>query len=42
MKELGYTPKLTPLIRAPDPPIWSKNLGKDGDYVVLARAGTTR
>ncbi len=36
MKELGYTPKLTLLIRAPDPPIWSKNLGKDGDYVVLA------
>jgi branched-chain amino acid transport system substrate-binding protein len=36
MKELGYTPKLLLLIRAPDPPIWSKNLGKDGDYVVLA------
>jgi branched-chain amino acid transport system substrate-binding protein len=36
MKELGYTPKLTFLIRAPDPPIWSKNLGKDGDYVVFA------
>ncbi len=36
MKELGYTPKLTMFIRAPDPPIWSKNLGKDGDYVVLA------
>ena len=36
MKELGYTPKLTFLIRAPDPPIWSKNLGKDGDYVMLA------
>lgn len=36
MKELGYTPKLTIFIRAPDPPIWSKNLGKDGDYVVLA------
>jgi branched-chain amino acid transport system substrate-binding protein len=35
MKELGYTPKLTMLIRAPDPPVWSKNLGKDGDYVVL-------
>jgi branched-chain amino acid transport system substrate-binding protein len=35
MKELGYTPKLALLIRAPDPPIWSKNLGKDGDYVVL-------
>jgi len=36
MKELAYTPKLLFLIRAPDPPIWSKNLGKDGDYVVLA------
>jgi branched-chain amino acid transport system substrate-binding protein len=36
MKELGYTPKLTLFIRAPDPPIWTKNLGKDGDYVVLA------
>ena len=36
MKELSYTPKLTFLIRAPDPPIWSKNLGKDGDYVMLA------
>src|SRR5499426_851903 len=36
MKELGYSPKLTFFIRAPDPPIWSKNLGKDGDYVMLA------
>jgi branched-chain amino acid transport system substrate-binding protein len=36
MKELGFTPKLTMLIRAADPPIWSKNLGKDGDYVVFA------
>jgi branched-chain amino acid transport system substrate-binding protein len=36
MKELGFSPKMTMLIRAPDPPIWSKNLGKDGDYVVLA------
>jgi branched-chain amino acid transport system substrate-binding protein len=36
MKELGYTPKLTFFIRAPDPPIWAKNLGKDGDYVMLA------
>jgi branched-chain amino acid transport system substrate-binding protein len=36
MKELGHTPKLTLFIRAPDPPIWSKNLGKDGDYVLLA------
>jgi branched-chain amino acid transport system substrate-binding protein len=36
MKELGFSPKMTLLIRAPDPPIWTKNLGKDGDYVVLA------
>lgn len=36
MKELGYTPKLTVLIRAPDSLPWSKNLGKDGDYTVLA------
>jgi len=36
MKELALSPKMTLLIRAPDPPIWSKNLGKDGDYVVLA------
>jgi len=36
MKELSYTPKLTFFIRAPDPPVWTKNLGKDGDYVVLA------
>ena len=36
MKELAYAPKFTLFIRAPDPPIWSKNLGKDGDYVVLA------
>jgi branched-chain amino acid transport system substrate-binding protein len=36
MKELGYTPKLSLFIRAPDAVIWSKNLGKDGDYMVLA------
>jgi branched-chain amino acid transport system substrate-binding protein len=36
MKELGYTPKLAIMIRAADPIVWSKNLGKDGDYVVLA------
>jgi branched-chain amino acid transport system substrate-binding protein len=36
MKELGYTPRLALFIRAPDPPVWSKNLGKDGDFVVLA------
>jgi len=36
MKELNYAPKMSLLIRAADPPIWSKNLGKDGDYVILA------
>jgi len=35
MKELGLSPKMTMFIRAPDPPIWAKNLGKDGDYVIL-------
>ncbi len=36
MKELDYNPKLTLMVRAPDPPVWGKNLGKDGDYVLLA------
>ncbi|HWP35006.1 MAG TPA: amino acid ABC transporter substrate-binding protein [Thermodesulfobacteriota bacterium] len=36
MRELDYNPKLLLLIRAPDAPVWSKNLGKDGDYVLLA------
>lgn len=36
MKELGYTPRLSFFIRAPDAQIWSQNLGKDGDYMVLA------
>jgi branched-chain amino acid transport system substrate-binding protein len=36
MKELDFTPKLALLIRAPDPPVWGKNLGKDGDYVLFA------
>src|SRR3989449_2720132 len=36
MKELGYTPKLALLVRAPDSLPWTKNLGKDGDYTVLA------
>ena len=35
MKELGYTPRLTMLIRAPDVAVWATNLGKDGDYVVM-------
>jgi branched-chain amino acid transport system substrate-binding protein len=36
MKELSFAPKLTFLTRAPDPPIWAKNLGRDGDYVMFA------
>jgi branched-chain amino acid transport system substrate-binding protein len=36
MKELDYTPRLALFIRAPDAIVWSKNLGKDGDYMVLA------
>jgi branched-chain amino acid transport system substrate-binding protein len=36
MKELDLNPKLVLLIRAPDVAVWSKNLGKDGDYVLLA------
>jgi branched-chain amino acid transport system substrate-binding protein len=36
MKELSYTPRLSFFIRAPDAQIWSQNLGKDGDYMVLA------
>ncbi len=35
MQELEYTPKFLFAIRAPDPPVWSKNLGKAGDYAVL-------
>jgi len=36
MKELDFNPKLALLIRAPDPPVWGKNLDKDGDYVLFA------
>lgn len=36
MQELDYTPKYFFAVRAPDPPVWSRNLGKAGDYVVLA------
>jgi branched-chain amino acid transport system substrate-binding protein len=36
MKELDFNPKMVLLIRAPDVPVWAKNLGKDGDYVLLA------
>ncbi len=36
MRELDFNPKLALFIRAPDAPVWSKNLGKDGDYMVFA------
>jgi len=36
MKELGFNAKAYMFIRAPDPPVWGKNLGNDGDYVLFA------
>ena len=36
MKELDYNPKMNVMIRAADSPPWTKNLGKDGDFTVLA------
>ena len=35
-KELDFNAKFYYMIRAPDGPTWSGNLGKDGDYFVLA------
>ena len=36
MKELDFNTKVNVFIRAADPPVWSQNLGKDGDYVLLS------
>jgi branched-chain amino acid transport system substrate-binding protein len=36
MKELDFNPKAVVFIRAADPPVWSQNLGKDGDYFLLS------
>jgi branched-chain amino acid transport system substrate-binding protein len=36
MKELDFSPKAVVFIRAADPPVWSQNLGKDGDYFLLS------
>ncbi|HXV81341.1 MAG TPA: amino acid ABC transporter substrate-binding protein [Candidatus Binatia bacterium] len=36
MKELDFNPKASVFIRAADPPVWSKNLGKDGDYFLFS------
>ncbi len=35
MQELDYNPKFAFAIRAPDPPVWARNLGKAGDYWAL-------
>jgi branched-chain amino acid transport system substrate-binding protein len=35
MQELDYTPKFTFAVRAADGPVWSRNLGKAGDYIAL-------
>jgi branched-chain amino acid transport system substrate-binding protein len=36
MKELDFNTKVNLFIRAADPPVWSQNLSKDGDYVLLS------
>ncbi len=36
MRQLAFNAKLYLLIRAADAPGWGQNLGKDGDYVILA------
>jgi branched-chain amino acid transport system substrate-binding protein len=35
MAELDWTPEHTLVIRAPDPPTWSQNLGINGDFVTF-------
>jgi branched-chain amino acid transport system substrate-binding protein len=36
MKELDFNSRVNLFIRAADPPVWSQNLSKDGDYVLLS------
>lgn len=36
MRELDFTPKALFFARAPDSPAWSRNLGKAGDFTLLA------
>ena len=33
LQELDFAPKASFFFRAPDPPVWSRNLGKAGDYM---------
>jgi len=35
MVELGWTPKFTLMIRAPENVVWAETLGKNGDYVTI-------
>jgi branched-chain amino acid transport system substrate-binding protein len=39
MKELDFNPGITMIIRGADAVTWPKNMGKDGDYVLLAAGG---
>lgn len=36
MKQLAFNAKMYMMIRAADAVVWGQNLGKDGDYVMLA------
>lgn len=36
MAQLGFTPKFSLIIRAPDAPTWVKSVGVPGDYVMFA------
>ena len=39
MKELNYTPAALMFLRGADAITWPQNMGKDGDYVILAAGG---
>lgn len=39
MKELNYTPPALMFLRGADAVTWPQNMGKDGDYVILAAGG---
>jgi branched-chain amino acid transport system substrate-binding protein len=39
VKELNYTPPALMFLRGADAVTWPQNMGKDGDYVILAAGG---
>jgi branched-chain amino acid transport system substrate-binding protein len=39
MKELDFNPEITMIIRGADAVTWPENMGKDGDFVLLAAGG---